>query len=67
MAAIEYLSLNETNALLKAIDDIRDRAIVILFLNTGIFITELTSLKFDAVNWNKKTLSVPGTRKREIS
>jgi hypothetical protein len=64
---LERLNVNETNALLKAIDDIRDRAIVILFLNTGIFITELTSLKFDAVNWNKKTLSVPGTRKREIS
>jgi len=63
---LERLSVNETNALLKTIDDIRDRAIVILFLNTGIFITELTSLKFDAVNWNKKTLSIPGTRKRVI-
>jgi hypothetical protein len=64
---LERLSVNETNALLKAIDDTRDRAIVILFLNTGIFITELTSLKFDDVKWDKKILSVPGTRKREIS
>ena len=64
---LERLSVNETNALLKAIDDTRDRAIVILFLNTGIFITELTSLKFDDVNWDKKSVSISGSRKREIS
>jgi hypothetical protein len=32
--SIEYLTLNESNALLKAIDDTRDFAIVTLFLNT---------------------------------
>ena len=62
----QYLSVNEINALLNAIDDVRDRAIVTLFLNTGIFLSELVDLKNDAINWEKKMLAIPGNRKRDI-
>lgn len=66
MGSIEYLSLNEINSLLKSIDDFRDRAIVTLFLNTGLFLNELTDLKIDSIDWNKKILKISGSRKREL-
>jgi energy-coupling factor transporter ATP-binding protein EcfA2 len=65
--SIEYLSINEIKALLHEIDSTRDQAIVSLFLNTGIFLNELTKLKIDSINWEKKALSIPGNRKREIA
>jgi integrase len=37
---IEHLNKNEINALLNTADDTRDRAIVKLFLNTGLFLNE---------------------------
>ena len=64
---IEYLSHNELKALLGAVSDLRDRAVIILFLNTGIFLNELVDLKTNSVKWEKKLLAVPGSRKREIS
>jgi energy-coupling factor transporter ATP-binding protein EcfA2 len=63
---LEYLSVNEIKALLNSIDDVRDRAIVTLFLNTGIFFNEITILRIDSINWEKRVLSVPGSRKRVI-
>jgi len=63
---LEYLTLNEIKAFLNSIDDTRDRALIILFLNTGLFLNEITSLKVDSIDWKKKILSVPGNRKRTI-
>lgn len=63
---VEYLTINEIQTLLKAIDDDRDRAIITLFLNTGIFLNELTSLKVNNVIWEKKAIVIGGNRKREI-
>ena len=63
---VEYLTINEINALLKSIDDLRDNAIITLFLTTGVFLKELFDLKIDSINWEKKILAIPGTRKREI-
>jgi energy-coupling factor transporter ATP-binding protein EcfA2 len=63
---LEYLTTNEINALLNAIDDLRDRAIITTFLNTGIFLSELIDLKIDSIDWNAKILKVPGNRKRDI-
>jgi hypothetical protein len=62
----EYLSINEINALLKAIDDTRDQAIVVLFLTTGLFVNELIDLKTNDINFEKKELLITGKRKREI-
>src|SRR5271157_4015707 len=63
---LEYLTLNEIKAFLNSIDDTRDRALIILFLNTGLFLNEITSLKVDSIDWKKKVLSVSGNRKRTI-
>ncbi|MFC1496347.1 tyrosine-type recombinase/integrase [Candidatus Margulisiibacteriota bacterium] len=63
---VEYLNKNEIDALLKAIDDSRDRAIVTLFLNTGVFLRELVDLKIKSINWEKKMLGISGSRKREL-
>ena len=65
--SIEYLSLNESNALLKAIDDTRDFAIVTLFLNAGLFLSEIIDLKVNSIDWNKHLIHVPGNRKRDIT
>jgi|GEM_PF-862101 len=66
VASIEYLTKIESNALLKEIPDARNRAIVILFLNTGVFLSELVNLKTGSINWEKKMLAVTGNRQREI-
>ncbi|MFH1684548.1 MAG: tyrosine-type recombinase/integrase [Candidatus Margulisiibacteriota bacterium] len=63
---IEYLNLNEINALLKSIDSLRDRAIITLFLDTGIFLSELLGLKNESLDWDNKRLKLSGKRKREI-
>jgi energy-coupling factor transporter ATP-binding protein EcfA2 len=63
---LQYLMINEINALLNAIDELRDRAIITTFLNTGIFLSELIDLKIDSIDWNAKLLKVSGGRKRDI-
>ena len=65
--SIEYLTINESNALLKAIDDTRDFAIVTLFLNAGLFLSEIIDLKVNSIVWDKHIIRVPGNRKRDIT
>ena len=65
--SIEYLTINESNALLKAIDDNRDFAIVTLFLNAGLFLSEIIDIKVNSIDWNKHIIRVPGNRKRDIT
>jgi len=65
--SIEYLTINETSALLKAIDDTRDFAIVTLFLNAGLFLSEIIDLKVNSTDWDKHIIHVPGNRKRDIA
>lgn len=64
--ALEYLSINETNALLKAIDNDRDHAIITLILTTGIFVNELLNLEIEDVDFFAKLLKIKGSRKRNI-
>ncbi|OGC05158.1 hypothetical protein A2276_04365 [candidate division WOR-1 bacterium RIFOXYA12_FULL_43_27] len=66
MSSIDYLTLNETNSLLNSINDLRDRAIVTLFLDTGLFLNELVDLKIDSIDWDKKILKIAGGRKRDL-
>lgn len=63
---LQYLTLNEVKALINSIDDIRDRAIIILFLNSGIFLKELIDLKNNSIDWDKKIVKIRGNRKRDI-
>ncbi|MCX5751239.1 MAG: tyrosine-type recombinase/integrase [Candidatus Saganbacteria bacterium] len=66
MPNIDYLNLNETSALTRSIDEPRDLAIILLFLNTGLFLSELIDLKIDAIDWEKKMVAVTGDRQRQI-
>jgi len=63
---LEYLSNVEIKALLKAVNSPRDLAVILLFLNTGIHLTELPELNINSIDWEKKTLHIDGPRKRDI-
>jgi len=64
---LRYLSINESNALLRSVKNTRDHAIVTLFLTTGLLLNELHSLTIGSIDWSKKLLHVSGTRVREIT
>ena len=63
---LEYLTDAETKALLKAVNSPRDLAIILLFLETGLRLTELPELNISSIDWEKKLLHIDGARKREI-
>jgi site-specific recombinase XerD len=58
-----HLSLEESKKLLSSINNKRDYAIVILFLNCGLRLSELTSI--DIANFNDDTLTVVGKGNKE--
>jgi hypothetical protein len=62
----DYLTINEITALQKAVMEPRDKAIIELFLNTGIFLTELVELKTDNIDWEKRHLKITGKRERTL-
>ena len=61
-----YLNDSEIKALLNQITDTRDKAIISLFLNTGVLLNELIELKVSSINWQSKILRVNSSRPREI-
>jgi len=63
---LEYLTNVETKALLKAVNSPRDLAVILLFLNTGIHLTELPELNINSIDWEIKLLHIDGPRKRDI-
>ena len=63
---IEYLNSNEIHALLHEINNSRDRAIVALFLNAGLFLSELVNLKTDSINWETNMLAISGNKQRDV-
>ena len=65
--SLDYLTINETQALLKEVSDPRDKAIITKFLTTGLFVNELLELKLEDIDLETKTLKIAGNRKREIS
>jgi len=64
--SFEYLTTTEIKQFLGVIDDPRDRAIVILFLSTGLFLKEVIALQVSDIHWTKRTLTVTGKRHREL-
>jgi len=66
MPKIDYLNDNEAKALLNTVKDVRDKAILSLFVDTGIFLNELIELNINSINWKKKILKITKNRKREI-
>jgi energy-coupling factor transporter ATP-binding protein EcfA2 len=64
--SVDFLTPSETEHLLKNCDDARTTALIVLCLNAGLYVNELTRLKLDSVDWQQRTLKVPGKRAREI-
>ncbi len=65
--ALEYLSEDETKALLLAASsNARDNAIIQVFLCAGLRFTELPDLNIDSIDWENKILHVGGQRARDI-
>jgi hypothetical protein len=63
---VEHLNSSQVADLLAAADDTRDRAILVLFLNTGVFLSELIDLKVDSIDWENKILKISGSRPRQL-
>ena len=63
---LEYLTINESNGLLRAINEPRDKAIITLFLCNGLFVNELINLKVDDIDFPKRLLKIQGKRKRDL-
>ena len=66
MTERDYLSDGEIRVLLSATQSTRDKAILVLFLSTGIFLKELIDLDITSIDWEAKTLAVEGPRKRSL-
>jgi energy-coupling factor transporter ATP-binding protein EcfA2 len=64
--SIDYLSIDEVRALIKAIEEPRDRAVITLFITTGLFVNELINLKVDDVDFDSRLITVFGNRERKI-
>ncbi len=68
----KYLTLAETKKLLDTIDQeenedlrLRDKTIVLLFLNTGLRVSEMSSLNLDSINFENQSLRVLGKGNKE--
>jgi hypothetical protein len=64
--SLDYLNINEIKALLRTITDPRDKAIITLFLTTGLFVNELLDLTTNQIDFENKTLIIKGKRERQL-
>lgn len=65
----EYLTLEEAQHLIQSIDTpykIRDTAIIVTFLNTGLRLSELTSINISDIKGDKLTIKGKGGKERVI-
>jgi len=60
----KLISVEEAAALVEAIVDVRDKALVLLLLKTGIRKNELVSLDVDSISWKDQSLLLKPTKKR---
>ena len=63
---LEWLTVGETNAILNAISEPRDKAIITLVISTGLFMNEIIELKPTDIDWDNRILKVSGDRAREL-
>ena len=61
----DVLESQSQNQLFLNIDNPRDKALVKLVLDTGLYVNELVSLHVQSIDWAHYTLSIEGKRKRE--
>ena len=60
-------SLNEEQVrlLMDTVDNVRDKAIISLFTESGLRLTELTNLKKNDIDWNNRLVKVLGKGRKE--
>lgn len=66
---MQYLTEDEAKKLIKLVDGtnkIRDRAIIMLFLNTGLRLAELLSIKIDDIKDGSLTVIGKGNKQRTV-
>jgi site-specific recombinase XerD len=59
------LSKEQVETLLENVDNVRDKAIISLFTESGLRLSELASIKTNDVNWDNHTIRVVGKGKKE--
>ncbi len=64
--SFRFLTPAEEKRLVAVISDIRDRALVRMFLDTGVFMSELQHLTFADLDLEKGLIKVSGAKKRTI-
>ena len=59
------LNREQVTALLKNVDNTRDKAIIALFTESGLRLSELTNIKVKDIDWESRTIRVIGKGKKE--
>jgi len=59
------LSASETLSLIEQISNIRDKAIIVLFTESGLRLSELTNIKQDDIDWQNRIIRVLGKGRKE--
>lgn len=59
------LTREQVLTLLDMLDNVRDKAIVALFTESGLRLSELASIKLDNINWTNRTIQVIGKGRKE--
>jgi len=59
------LSKSQVEALIDAVDNVRDKAIIAMFTESGLRLSELASLKLNDINWDNRTVRTIGKGNKE--
>ena len=54
------LTAEQVNYLIEYVDNLRDKAIIALFTDSGIWLTELASIQTHDINWGNYTVTIWG-------
>lgn len=59
------LTHDQVNALIEHTDNVRDKAIIALFVESGLRLSELAGVKLEDINWQDSTIRVIGKGNKE--
>ncbi len=59
------LEKEQVSYLIDKVSSVRDKAIIALFTESGLRLSELASIKPDHINWARQTIRVVGTGRKE--
>ena len=59
------LTVEQVSALIDKMDNVRDKAIIALFTQSGLRLSELTNIKVQDIDWETRTIRVIGKGRKE--